>query len=293
MINLIDSLETFVHIGHKVLVIWKHSCEDSAVKFVNALKQRVGPSGSVHLENCDRLVQANYETSQFDCSLIGFLSLNEHHEKTMFIEVARLLKPNGKIYLFSDFKAVSKEAGSKAWDEASLITAIKLSGFSEVNSDSVTLLGLSNQSVSGVIIKGKKPSFEIGSSRQLLNKSKDYTQQDVRKVWSLDVDTDDVGLVDDNDLLDDIDLSKPTNESLRESCNPKEKKRKACMNCTCGLAEELNAENTVVQKSVTSACGSCYLGDAFRCASCPYLGMPAFQPGENVKLGASQMKIDA
>ena len=41
-------------------------------------------------------------------------------------------------------------------------------------------------------------------------------------------------------------------------------KRKACKDCSCGLREELDAGKQPTQKSVTSSCGSCYLGDAFR-----------------------------
>lgn len=100
-----------------------------------------------------------------------------------------------------------------------------------------------------------------------------------------------VALIDEESLLQPSDYQKPT---AAESCPTPEdatattatKKKKACKNCTCGLAEtEQSGESAATTSSLpSSSCGNCYLGDAFRCANCPYKGLPAFQPGQEVKL---------
>merc|ERR1712157_298107 len=57
--------------------------------------------------------------------------------------------------------------------------------------------------------------------------------------------------------------------------------RKACDDCTCGRAEREKAAGAVPSSEVvTSNCGNCSKGDAFRCAGCPFLGKPAFKAGE-------------
>jgi hypothetical protein len=107
--------------------------------------------------------------------------------------------------------------------------------------------------------------------------------------------------IDPTSLLQPTDLARPvpTCEPFNSSAP---RRKKACKGCTCGLADIEAAENAgkpivmldgqidgsavVVEKSereklieaakkaskATSSCGSCFLGDAFRCASCPYLG---------------------
>lgn len=130
--------------------------------------------------------------------------------------------------------------------------------------------------------------------------------------------------IDAESLLTPADRMRPQREGCTVDLSvPLPRRKKACKNCTCGLREMQESDEIVkldtdapgtrrevdetvvgadgVRRTVrriqvetrgaTSSCGSCFLGDAFRCSSCPYLGMPAFKPGERVQIPATMDDI--
>lgn len=107
----------------------------------------------------------------------------------------------------------------------------------------------------------EKPNYEVGSSAKLSFVKKPSVE--VKKVWKIDMD-DDEEMIDADDLLDEEDKQKPAPESLRVCATTG--KRKACKDCSCGLAEELESDTKKKAPIQKSSCGSCYLGDAFRCS---------------------------
>ncbi|KAK3170987.1 hypothetical protein OEA41_003071 [Lepraria neglecta] len=127
-----------------------------------------------------------------------------------------------------------------------------------------------------------------------------------------EMDDDDDELIDEDTLLDEEDLKRPVVQP--PECRPKTgKRRRACKDCTCGLAQKLEAEDKAKRSTADQAlaklksdelaevdftvqgkvgsCGNCALGDAFRCDGCPYIGLPAFKPGEEVRLVNDEVQL--
>ncbi|KAI9743194.1 MAG: electron carrier [Claussenomyces sp. TS43310] len=144
--------------------------------------------------------------------------------------------------------------------------------------------------------------------RRGAKKSSARTRKDT-SILNLDnaLENDDDELIDENTLLSEEDLRWRPQQPVE--CRPKPgRRRRACKDCTCGLAAELEAEDKAQRTEAdttlnvlklqsddlfesdftvpgkTGSCGNCSLGDAFRCTSCPYIGLPAFKPGEEVRL---------
>ena len=279
-LNLVLSL---VQPNSKILFIWSGQAVPEFLKETIEEIQNKSKDSKISVEHGERLEFANYGNSVFDFIVSNLLtpSFMKHDSKVLY-EYLKILKPKG---VLTAFEAANANQIEKIESE------YKLNGYMNLK------LTKSSDFLSVV---AEKPNFEVGSARKLKFSKKVEPEVEKKKIWQLN--DDDIGesdLINTDDLLDEIDLKKPVLNSDKFDCgvsDSKTGKRKACKNCVCGLAEELEkeviGERVVQQQTSKSACGSCYLGDAFRCASCPYLGMPAFKPGEKIQLTERQLKGD-
>jgi len=283
--------------GDNVLLVWSDlgPDPDHLQSVVTQVQQAVGGSKKVCVENLERLGLANYPSSCFDRIYSGCVGLaTVTHGVDLLASLTKILKPGGQLTYI--------QCLSTTEDPASLTSSVILSGLSTSSTPQAlesyptleaTLSKLNMSEAKLYLVKATKPNHEVGASRLLSFAKPKQTvpEKPAASVWTLeDIDDDTVELMDDNTLLAEEDLVKPDPSSLRV-CGTTGK-RKACKDCSCGLKEELDSGKEIKKKDFTSSCGSCYLGDAFRCGSCPYLGMPAFNPGDKITLSNRQLNPD-
>ncbi|KAF4394774.1 hypothetical protein CsatB_019108 [Cannabis sativa] len=261
---------------------------NDAILSVSAVSNAIMELGDVGVETRDPLIitqvsllsRLPVESSSIDI-VLSFCRSPESPTDQLFKEILRVLKPGGTILICHSESAI---------EDADIVTfAIErnllLSGFSETNS--LPPKSILAPDVPSFLVKAKKPSWNIGSSFAIKKAPKSSLV--------VQIDDDDSDLIDEDSLLTEEDLKKPQLPPVGD-CEVGATK-KACKNCTCGRAE---AEEKVEKLGLTdellnnpqSACGSCGLGDAFRCSTCPYKGLPPFKLGEKVALSGNFLAAD-
>jgi len=229
------------------------------LQFLTLLKEKVGNKGSVVA-----VVESELKTlpsSTFDV----VVSRNPLHPLVLLFEISRILRGDAIFILFEPIVGRTFE-------------------MSETLNSNLTLAGFVGTVVSSqadlIKVESKKPNWDFGATQGIKIKPK-------KVIWEASPNDD---LMDESSLLQDEDFVKPDVKNM--DCGEPGSK-KACKNCTCGRSE-LEAGAEAPKKRLTlemlenpgqdSSCGSCGLGDAFRCAGCPYKGLPAFKPGHRITL---------
>ncbi|XP_004505732.1 anamorsin homolog [Cicer arietinum] len=261
------------------------ACTDEVVLPVSRVFDAIRELGNEGVEQLDPLIITSasslskfpVESASVDLVVLIWQSLDFPLDQ-LIQEVLRVLKSGGTTLIR---KSSQSAVGSDDKVIPGLENKLLLAGFSEIQALQSPVPSGGKSSA----IKAKKPSWKVGSSFALKKVAKSSPKVQI------DVDSD---LIDENSLLSEEDLKKPQLPSGDCEIGTT---RKACKNCSCGRAEE---EEKVLKLGLTaeqidnpqSACGSCGLGDAFRCSTCPYKGLPAFKMGEKVTLSSNFLAAD-
>ncbi|ERF68080.1 Fe-S cluster assembly protein dre2 [Endocarpon pusillum Z07020] len=225
----------------------------------------------------------------------GQFGVSEGQERTEAI-LAGLRYEVGEGFIKPDYGAQAPVPLTFAKNKA---VAQAAGGFNRDNTQSISLA-----------LTGKRKSQDISGATPAGVGFVDFSDD----LGKPELDDSEDELIDEDTLLTDEDLIRPV--KIPAECKPKAgKRRRACKDCTCGLAQKLEAEDKAKRanadfalntlklgaddlaevdftvKGKVGSCGNCSLGDAFRCDGCPYIGLPAFKPGEEVRLLNDEIQL--
>ena len=203
-------------------------------------------------------LQSLADGSHNDVKILGISEVSDD----LMAHLYRVVVPNGKVVIegISD-----REKGQIIANE------MKILGF-------VDIMAAKDPASGERFVVCQKPNIIIGNTAKINIVGSESWKMDTNELADDD-------LIDESSLLNDGIVVQAEQFDCGEGSAGK---KRACKNCSCGLAEieaveeaKARAEGRDVQTvTKTSSCGSCYKGDAFRCASCPFLGKPAFEPGQ-------------
>jgi len=261
------------------------------------IQSQVG-EGKVVLITQKNLQDISSNVSSFD----GVLFIpSVQFPKELLLQIFKSLKPGGQLILRQPILKNSQTGETISFPLAKdIILALTLAGFVDTTSKTISEHDLLSSFENNENLKdrtepmefaSKKPEWETGSSLKLKKPTNNSNPIPPMKqpvtVWKLDQ-TEEEEYEDENSLLEEEDLL--VANKTKDDCEVDQKSgtKKACKNCTCGRKEGTSKQETPAFKS---SCGNCYLGDAFRCSGCPYLGQPSFKPGEKVMLNLESVDI--
>jgi hypothetical protein len=180
-------------------------------------------------------------TGTFDGVAIGFVGDSALPEElSTLTKVSELLKLDGRLLLRKGERDLCRMER--------IVRSLKFAGFVNIKEE-------------GDLVSASTPAYESGARFDIANGTPlAALVPDSKSVWAELADNDaDDGIIDTDQLLTEEDLKRPDPESLRV-CGTTGV-RKACANCVCGLAQELDAEAAGEQRKTNSAlpsssCGS-------------------------------------
>ncbi|CAH8661270.1 unnamed protein product [Schistosoma rodhaini] len=257
-----------------VMIVWSGEVQEDVMRGLQVAVSTYVKK--LQFENLEKFVDSSAVDSQLhECSVIlcgwpNSISVNIL-KLGLLSNLLSCLRPGGRFF--------GRDLITGDWD--SLKKNLTLSGY-------INPYQLSCEN--HLIFSASVPSnYTQGSSVKL-----PWANSDVEAAWeNVDNSSDANGnIINTNTLLQKSDLKTPLSVCGKEAATDSVgKKKRACKNCTCGLAEIEAAEEDKSDVPISS-CGNCYLGDAFRCSTCPYRGLPPFKPGERILIPDDVLRAD-